>query len=112
MGSRIFTDKGVCRHSGKFLTDINNAYGFESINLLVKEVNDNDILFKYPKSISFPNKFIDYLVTGIITKEGKFIMDPTKYSYAEFVCDNRAKIEKNIVMIVILIILLVMFGRY
>ena len=35
LGSRVFTDHGICRHTASLLNDIDNEYGFDSINLLV-----------------------------------------------------------------------------
>ena len=71
LGSRVFTDHGICRHTASLLNDINNEYGFDSINLLVKITNKNSIFLKAAEYTSMD--YSDHLVVGINTKDGKFI---------------------------------------
>lgn len=96
LGSRVFTDRGICRHTASLLNDINNEYGFDSINLLVKTTNKNSIFLKAAEYTSMD--YSDHLVVGINTKDGKFIFDPTNRSVGEFLSNRHAK-RKNYVEI-------------
>ena len=94
LGSRVFTDYGICRHCASFLNDINNESGFNSISLLVRPVNENSIYLKTSKL--FPSDYSNHMVIGINTKEGKFLFDPTNKSAGEFLSNAHAK-RKSIV---------------
>lgn len=96
LGSRVFTDHGICRHTASLLNDIDNEYGFDSINLLVKTTNKNSIFLKVAEYTSMD--YSDHLVVGINTKDGKFIFDPTNRSVGEFLSNRHAK-RKNYVEI-------------
>lgn len=84
-GARICSGKAVCRHMGLSLVDLYNAMGIVSSPLLVKRIEETNWLLKMPQIASILNFLpVDHLVTAVTSDKGKFIIDPTSQSVAEF----------------------------
>lgn len=93
MGSRVFTDLGVCRHQAAFLTDVNNEYGYDSITLHIRGLKDNNPLLYLPIPRSLQPRFANHAATGVCTEKGKIVVDPTWETIAEFKNKKNAKIH-------------------
>lgn len=92
MGSRVFTDEGVCRHQAAFLTDVNNAYGNDAITLTVRGLTENNPLTKITVPEALHRLVTNHANTGICTEKGKIIVDPTWDVVAQFKDKNHAEI--------------------
>lgn len=91
-GARVCSGKAVCRHMGKNLSDLYNAMGIVAAPMLVKGLEAKNLMLKFPGvSTICPNLPVDHLNVAVASNRGRFIIDPTWKTVAEFGYKGHAK---------------------
>jgi len=82
LGARICSGTGVCRHIAKNSVDLYRILGHTAFCCQVRTLNKKNLYLKNEKLLNKINPFPNHAVTGVVGKDGKFIVDATNYTIA------------------------------